>query len=214
LNDRIYHLAEPGDWARATDTYRPPSVDQEGFVHCSTADQLRRVAVQRFMDNNDLILLTIDPEGLDDETLIFEDSYGAGEEFPHVYGGLATSAVSATGPYLEHLEGGMWTDPRFDHEWMDRMLHPEFAEVGMSGHTYTREATIAAPGDEIGAVLPLEDYRLELIDEDVAMARYVSHDRQTGEMRHAHRTSIWVNTNEGWRLRFHQGTPLDTSGGS
>ncbi len=207
MSDPIFHLAEPDDWARTTDTYRPSSVEQEGFVHCSTADQLRRVAVQRYMGENDLILLTVDRDGLDEETLVFEDSYGSGEEFPHIYGGLPTTAVSSTGPYLEHLEEGLWTDPRFDRVWMDRMLHPDFAEVGMSGRTYSRGGTIAAPRREIGAVLPLQDYRLELVDEDVAMARYVSHDRQTGEMRHAHRTSIWVNTNDGWRLRFHQGTP-------
>ena len=212
MTDLIYHLAEPADWARTTNGYRPPSVEQEGFVHCSTEEQLPRLAHQRFIDSNNLVLLTIDPDGLDDETLVFEDSYGAGEEFPHVYGPLPTTAVVSTGPYLTHLEEGLWRDEtRFDPQWMDRMLHPDFAEVGMSGRSYTRVETIAAEPIEIGAELPHQDYRLELVDEDVAMARYISHAHQLGVPRSAHRTSLWVNTNQGWRLRFHQGTPLHES---
>lgn len=205
----IFHLAEPAEWVRSTDAYSPPSVEEEGFVHCSTADQLPVVAREMYLDHNGLILLTIDTDGLDHEALVYEDLYGEGEAFPHVYGPLPTSAVVNTGPYLAHLEEGMRLDTRFDTEWMDLMLHPEFAEVGMSGNVYTRRETIDASWpNELEAHLPLEDYRLELIDEDVALVRYVSHDTTNGAERRAHRTSIWVNTNEGWRLRFHQGTPL------
>jgi uncharacterized protein (DUF952 family) len=65
LTEPIFHLAEPVDWAGSSDTYNPPSVDEEGFVHCSTADQLPGVAHDRFGDHNGLILLTIDPDGRD-----------------------------------------------------------------------------------------------------------------------------------------------------
>ena len=208
MTDRIFHLAEPADWTRSTDTYRPPSLEEEGFIHCSTTHQLSVVARERYQDHNGLILLTIDPDELDHEALVYEDLYGQGEEFPHVYGPLPTSAVVETGPYLAHLEEGMWLDTRFDEEWMDLMLHPRFAEVGMSGRLHTREEALGPWSVELEAQLPHEDYHLELIDEDVAMARYISHDTVDGVERHAHRTSIWVNTNEGWRLRFHQGTPL------
>ncbi len=63
------------------------------------------------------------------------------------------------------------------------------------------------PGD-LQARLPYEAYRVALVDEDVALVSYISHDTYDGVERHAHQTSVWVNTNEGWRLRFHQGTPL------
>lgn len=208
MTERIYHLAEPGDWARSSDAYTPPSVGEEGFVHCSTEEQLPVVARERFRDHNRLVLLTIDPERLDDETLVFEDVYDSGEEFPHVYGPLPTSAVVTTGPYLAHLEEGMWLETRFDPEWMDRMLHPEFSEVGMSGRTYTRDQIWDFSPTELTVRLPHEDYQLNLIDEDVALVRYISHDTADGVKRRAQRTSIWVNTNEGWRLRFHQGTPV------
>lgn len=104
MTERIYHLAEPGDWAASSDYYEPPSVATEGFVHCSTAGQLPRVAAERYMGRNDLVLLTIDPDQLDAGALVYEDSYGAGEEFPHVYGPLPVSAVVSTGPYPAHLE--------------------------------------------------------------------------------------------------------------
>lgn len=208
MTERIYHLAEPADWARSIDTYCPPSVEAEGFVHCSTAAQLPVVARERYIDHNGLILLTIDPELLDDQTLVYEELHGEGEQFPHVYGPLPTAAVVQTGPYLAHLEEGLWLETRFDREWIDKILHPEFSEVGMSGSTYTRSEVVDTALSDLRARLPHEDYRLNLIDEDVALVRYISHDTHDGTERHAHRTSLWVNTNEGWRLRFHQGTPL------
>jgi hypothetical protein len=78
----------------------------------------------------------------------------------------------------------------------------------MSGRTYTREETLGAPQTEINAWLPLEGYRLDLIDEDVALARYTMRQSSNGDERAAQRTSVWVNTNDGWQLRFHQGTPV------
>ena len=50
--------------------------------------------------------------------------------------------------------------------------------------------------------------RLDLIDEDVALARYTMRQSSNGDERAAQRTSVWVNTNDGWQLRFHQGTPV------
>ncbi|HXV72610.1 MAG TPA: DUF952 domain-containing protein [Acidimicrobiia bacterium] len=208
MTAEIYHLALPGDWAASTDEYRTSSLDEEGFIHCSTADQVAEVARRLYHDHNDLILLTIDPSSLGD-TLTYEDLYDLGEEFPHIYGPLPTSAVVSTAPYLEHLEEGLWRDgTRFDQEWMDRMLHPEFSEVGRSGRTYTRAQAIAASSRSIESEIPLAEYRIQLIDEDVALVRYISRQTLDGAPRPAERTSVWVNTNDGWRLRFHQGTPF------
>jgi hypothetical protein len=91
---------------------------------------------------------------------------------------------------------------------MDRVLHPEFSEVGRSGRTYTKSDILDAKAEDLEVELPHRGYRLDLIDEDVAIARYVSRERHEGIELPAERTSVWVNTNEGWRLRLHQGTPL------
>ena len=208
MTAEIYHLARPGDWAASTDEYRTASLDEEGFIHCSTADQLAAVARRHFLFQNDLILLTIDPAPLGD-MLVYEDLYDLGEPFPHIYGPLPSSVVLETGPYLEHLEEGLWIDETaFDREWMGRMLHTGFTEVGRSGRSYTREDVLAAPAAHLEVELPLERYRMEIIDEDVALVRYVSRQTIEGSYRPAERNSIWVNTNDGWQLRFHQGTPL------
>ncbi|HEX6300022.1 MAG TPA: DUF952 domain-containing protein [Acidimicrobiia bacterium] len=88
MTEPIFHLARPKDWAKSIDVYHPRSVDEEGFIHCSTAAQLARVAHELYAGENDLVLLTINPEALDDETLLYEDLHDLGEEFPHVYGPL------------------------------------------------------------------------------------------------------------------------------
>jgi len=207
LTEAIYHLAEPRDWAASSDEYRPASLEEVGFIHCSTGEQVSRTARELFGRRNDLVLLTIEPD-TPGVSLVYEDLYDLGEEFPHVYGPLPTSAVTATGPYLTHLEEGLWLETRNDRSWMELILHPEFSEVGRSGTTYGREELIAASPVDLAVELPLEDCRMVLIDEDVAMLRYVSRALHEDGPEAAERTSIWVNTNEGWRLRFHQGTPL------
>ena len=212
MTEPIFHLAQPSDWARSIAVYSPASVDEEGFVHCSTGQQLAEVARTFYSGHNDLILLTIDPGMLEEGTLVYEDLYQAGQDFPHVYGPLPCKAVASTGPYLNHLEEGLWGETRLDPEWMERILHPDFTVVGVAGDTHTREEILTGPRVELEAELPHEDYRFDLIDEDVGLARYTSHHTYDGVERTAHRSSVWVNTNEGWRLRFHQGTPLDRTG--
>jgi uncharacterized protein (DUF952 family) len=208
VTDPIYHLAEPRAWAASGDEYTSSSFGDEGFIHCSTKVQLSRVARRHYPGRNDLVLLTIDPTRLGEGVLVYEDLYELGEEFPHVYGPLPTGAIVATGPYLEHLEEGLWLESRFDREWMDRVLHPDFGAVGRPGRPHSRSDTLQAPAEPIEIDLPLEAYSLALIDEDVALVRYISRQISDGSDRSAYRTSVWVNTNEGWRLRFHQGTPL------
>lgn len=207
MTEPIYHLAEPGAWAASTDEYRAPSLDSDGFIHCANAEQLADVARRHYRDHNDLILLAVDPGPLG-EAVVYEDLYDLGEEYPHVYDPIPTTAVLTTSPYLAHLEEGLWRETRADPEWMDRVLHPAFAEVGRSGRTYDRQEAIETTGYAYFIELPLEGFAMELIDEDVALVRYISNESLEGEMSPAHRTSVWVNTNEGWRLRFHQGTPL------
>ena len=174
MTEPIFHLAKPKDWAKSIDAYHPRRVEDEGFIHCSTAAQLALVAHELFAGENDLVLLTIDPEALDDSTLVYEDLYDLGEEFPHVYGPLPTSAVIATGPYLTHLEEGLWQETRFDREWIDRILHPDLSEVGMSGRTYSRNETLETPPTNLEVRLPHDGHTVELIDEDVALIRYLS----------------------------------------
>ena len=93
----IFHLtAEDGFEPGAP--HRPPSLGIEGFVHCSTADQLVRVANDRYAGRADMVLLTIDEHRLS-SPVVFEDCYETGERFPHVYGPIDAGAVVEVGPF-------------------------------------------------------------------------------------------------------------------
>lgn len=108
---------------------------------------------------------------------------------------------------LKTLEESMWiAETRFDKEYMERTLTPDFFEFGRSGRVYKKEETISAPMQEIKAKLPLRNFSIKLIAPDVALVTYISEvEYETLEM--GNRSSIWLKTNEGWKLKFHQGTP-------
>lgn len=111
--------------------------------------------------------------------------------------------------HLRHLEAALWTaDTRFDRDWMDDVLAPDFIEFGSSGRMYDREQVLTNVWREINAELPLPDYQVEAITPDVAIAHYRSVVSEEGGTEHGRRTSIWVRTEQGWKLRFHQGTAL------
>jgi len=59
----------------------------------------------------------------------------------------------------------------------------------------------------IDATLPLPAFRIRLLDPDTAQITYNSAVTYDGVVEHARRSSIWSRTENGWVLRFHQGTP-------
>lgn len=99
----LYHLAFESDWdvARAGGSYRVSTrgrtLDEEGFIHLSSAVQVDGVARRFYSDVQEpLLLLTIDITLLHDEVRL-EVPPGASEAFPHLFGPLPVEAVvSAT----------------------------------------------------------------------------------------------------------------------
>ncbi len=94
----IFHIAERDTWnpAKAAGTYAPASLALEGFIHCSTREQVEETANLFYRGRTDLVLLRIDESCLD-APLKFEmaaDSARQGSaRFPHIYGALNLSAV-------------------------------------------------------------------------------------------------------------------------
>ncbi len=94
----ILHITERSLWeeARARGTYeistRGRTLQEEGFIHCSTREQLPRTAAAFFADVPDLVVLVVDPARLD-VPLKYEASEPGAEEFPHVYGPIPVDAV-------------------------------------------------------------------------------------------------------------------------
>ncbi|MFJ3864259.1 DUF952 domain-containing protein [Streptomyces nigra] len=97
----ILHLTERSLWetARERGAYeistRGRTLQEEGFIHCSTRAQLPKVAAflyGTYDGPDDLVVLVVDPERLD-VPLRYEAVEPGGEEFPHVYGPLPVGAV-------------------------------------------------------------------------------------------------------------------------
>lgn len=94
----IHHLALRTDWenARAAGEYRVSTLgrtlDQVGFIHCSRdLAQLHGVHTAFYSHLTEpLIILDIDPAGLD---VRVENG------FPHLYGPLPLTSVTATRPF-------------------------------------------------------------------------------------------------------------------
>ncbi len=93
----IFHLAAREEW-HSPESYRPASLEDEGFIHCSTASHLVSVANDLYAGRTDLLLVTIDPEALS-APVVFEDCYETGQRFPHVYGPLDPDAVVTVEPF-------------------------------------------------------------------------------------------------------------------
>ena len=99
----IFHLAERDAWDSA-DTYRPASLTDEGFIHCSTARQLIDVANDLYAGRTDLLLVTIEPDLLH-APVVFEDCYETGQRFPHIYGPIDPEAVVSVEPFPPDAAG-------------------------------------------------------------------------------------------------------------
>lgn len=57
---------------------------------------------------------------------------------------------------------------------MEKILAPDFFEFGRSGRTYTREQILCTPSEEINAKIPLKDFKIHAITDDVFLVTYIS----------------------------------------
>lgn len=91
----ILHIATQEDWsaALAAGEYVTASLAHEGFIHCSTEAQLDGTLAKHFSSRTDLVILVLDEAALT-APLVYEDSYGSGTEYPHVYGPIPLAAVT------------------------------------------------------------------------------------------------------------------------
>lgn len=108
---------------------------------------------------------------------------------------------------LQALEESMWNSAtRFDHAYMDAVLHPEFAEVGRSGRVFRRDEVLGMPHVEIAVDIPRATFSVSEIADGVALISYETVPIASAHGA-AHRVSIWLADGPKWLLRYHQGTP-------
>lgn len=91
---RIYHIVLPEDWERFdTDLYTAASLESEGFIHCSFAEQLDAVIARYYGGQKEVVILEIETDELMSRVLN-EPSTG-NEIYPHIYGPINRDAIMA-----------------------------------------------------------------------------------------------------------------------
>jgi uncharacterized protein (DUF952 family) len=96
---KIYKILDKTDWAlfRKAGRFDGSAVDlKDGYIHMSTAAQVRGTAAKHYAGRTDLTLLEIDAERLGDD-LRWESSRD-GMLFPHLYGTLYQDMVLLSRP--------------------------------------------------------------------------------------------------------------------
>ncbi len=98
----VAHITSRLAWDEAASSgrYAPPSLASEGFIHCSSPDQVSAVASAFYRGQTGLVLLVIDPQRLT-SPLRWEPpaetapppGVPAGASFPHIYGPINLDAV-------------------------------------------------------------------------------------------------------------------------
>lgn len=102
----ILHIIETDIWLKAKHEgmYTPSSLENEGFIHCSTKGQVLEVAIFLYKGQNNLVLLFIDSTKVKAE-IVYEDLYETGKLYPHIYGDLNVDAVANVIPFLPNSDG-------------------------------------------------------------------------------------------------------------
>lgn len=108
---------------------------------------------------------------------------------------------------------GALLDPEIRHSSgaLQQLLHPEFIEFGSSGRVYNRQMMIEMMTQEVPAQVVIRDFVVSALSDDTALITYRSIGQSGQEAR---RSSIWVNVDGQWRIRFHQGTRIPNRWGA
>jgi uncharacterized protein (DUF952 family) len=109
----ILHITSRVEWveAQARSEYIAPSLQTEGFIHCSTENQVLHVANAFYRGRNDLVLLNIDETKLKPE-LKWEPPAGSpapgiseSDKFPHIFGPINLTAVASVLDFVPDSDG-------------------------------------------------------------------------------------------------------------
>ena len=116
----ILHITSRAEWsaAQARGEYVAPSLQTEGFIHCSTDKQVAHVANAFYRGRNDLVLLMIDEAKLKPE-LKWEPPAGPpapgiseSDSFPHIFGPINLTAVASVLDFEPDPASGTFSYPK------------------------------------------------------------------------------------------------------
>ena len=106
IKSMILHIVPEREWQTAVTggVYHADSLASEGFIHCSTREQLLGTANNKFGGQQGLVVVCIDPNRVS-APIVYEDSYNSGQDFPHIYGPLDIEAVRAVFAFPPQEDG-------------------------------------------------------------------------------------------------------------
>ncbi|RMG87829.1 MAG: DUF952 domain-containing protein [Bacteroidetes bacterium] len=102
----VLRFTPRAQWERALKDgfYVAEDFDKDGFIHCSTPEQVLRTANKYAPGKQDLVLLVIEVAKVQ-APLVFESRKKGAELFPHIYGNLNLDAVIAARDFPPNADG-------------------------------------------------------------------------------------------------------------
>ncbi|MBZ9559680.1 MULTISPECIES: DUF4440 domain-containing protein [unclassified Modicisalibacter] len=115
--------------------------------------------------------------------------------------------------HLRHLEVALHQPlTRSDRGRLDELLDDEFLEFGKSGARLTKADILEwLPVERRADTIWSEGYEIARLAEDIALLTYraAQADDEGNLSAHTLRSSLWIHSARGWRIRFHQGTATE-----
>lgn len=111
---------------------------------------------------------------------------------------------------IQNLEQSLLSDTfRKNRASVSELLADEFREFGSSGAVYSKSEILALLEQEKGTAITMQDFKCQVIAEDVALVTYRS--ARSGEFGAvcALRSSLWIFRDARWQMVFHQGTRVN-----
>jgi hypothetical protein len=87
---------------------------------------------------------------------------------------------------------------------VEALLHEDFREIGTSGRLWDRDGIVAALADDSGEPATATEVTARFVSDRVVLITYTA--ERAGAR--SHHSSLWVGGDDGWRVLFHQGTPV------
>lgn len=103
----IYKILRLAEWSQFESDGRfngSPDDERDGFIHCSSREQVGATAARFFPDEPNLVVVAIDERALGD--VVRWENASNGELFPHLYGSLPRDAITQ----VHRVEGASKVD--------------------------------------------------------------------------------------------------------
>lgn len=102
------------------------------------------------------------------------------------------------------------SDERHSRQSLEALLSEDFIEIGSAGRVYNRSDIIEALASESGVRIEISEFSVTTLSPTVVLVRYrAAISEGDSSPVHSLRSSVWLRSDNHWRMVFHQGTPID-----